>query len=203
MCCEWLNLSYWEAIGQPQLWGTIVGRLITGIVALVSVLIASYMTYRYVLRNNKTSHNTEVKVDRLKREIEALENTWSLLAYMSDKKSNYAILHWTKDSRVPEDKQYFVHFKNLEYFCLKAVNEVFYQRHAGLFLPNTIRDQLFAYRNKVGTLYFWHKDDDTIPEDGLILIKKQSHATELIAMYSQLNTSLKAELDKRYEHMSV
>ena len=161
------------------------------------------LAHDLAVKQEELTHNTAIRTDRLRREITALEDVWGLLAYMSDKKSDKAIIHWQKDRSTGGETLYFFHFKNLEQFCLHEVSEVFYQRHAGLFISNEVRDLLYGYRTLAITFYFAHKNDSAIPEDSLIRINKSEQAEKLKKIYDDLNRLLREELNQRYAALTV
>lgn len=195
----WLSLPYWEKVGHPEGWATLAGGLLAALGTVVSVGIAAYLTYRYTRLHSKAAHNTEVRMDRLRREISALEQIWELLAYMSFRESKQAILLWREDKASGEPKQYFVNFENLKVFLLERISEVVYQRHAGLHLPHSIRDRLFDYAGSLMGLYLRYKD---APEGKAgappILLANPHLIDKLQKAYHELNKSLKEELENRY-----
>ncbi len=70
--------------------------------------IAAYLTYRYTKKQSEAMRKTQLDVDRLRREIDALENLWALLAYMSFAESRYAIVRWRKNTQ--GKNEYFFHW---------------------------------------------------------------------------------------------
>lgn len=164
------------------------------------------LTHQYALEQNKTAHNIAVRSDRLKREISALEAIWGLLIYMSTKKSNKAIIHWESKRGKGGKKEisYFFHYRNLEYFLLHALSDVFYQQHAGLFIPSDIRDQVYGYRASAAIFYFDVQRKKTeIPENSLLPIIQSEQAKQLERIYHELNQRLREELKERYQALEV
>lgn len=192
------SLFGWLGSLSVDNWLGLLGSVLSALVALAGIWIAATLAHDYAVRQARLTHNTTIRSDRLKREITALERVWALLAYMSDKKSAKAIIHWRKDSQSGGGKEYCFHFGNLEQFCLREVNEVFYAQHAGLFISAEVRDLLYGYRAVAMGFYFAHKDDASIPEDQLIRIEKPEQAEKLKAIYDDLNSALRTELDERY-----
>ncbi len=161
------------------------------------------LTYKFALRQSQIQHNKAIRTDLLRREINALEAVWTLLAYLSDKKSAKAIIHWKRNSQAGTT-QYFYHFANLEYFMLHALSEVFYQQHAGLFISDQLRDLLYAYRSVVAGFYFpHHKTADSEAEPELTLIKKPEQVEKLKSIYTALNACLREELKQCYQRLQV
>ena len=113
--------SYWNDGLDASQWVALGGSVLSALVTVVAVGIAAYLAHNYAVRQGKLTHNTTIRADRLRREIKALEDVWGLLAYMSDKKSDKAIIHWQKDRSTDGETLYFFHFKNLEQFCLREV----------------------------------------------------------------------------------
>lgn len=197
--------TYWNDGWTTSEWLS----LFSSIVSLIGIGLAAWLAHRYNQRQAQTAHEhnqqqaksaylTTVRADRLRREIKALEDVWTLLAYMSDQKSDKAIIHWLHQRKTGEDKQYFFHFDHLQQFCLHEVSTMFYQRHAGLFISNEIRDLVFAYRRIAMGFYMEHYQDKELPENRLILIKNAEQAKKLKDMYDKLNTRLRQEMEARY-----
>lgn len=192
------SLGSWFGSLSIDNWLSLIGSILSALVALAGIWIAATLAHDYAIRQARLTHNTTIRSDRLKREIAALERVWALLAYMSDKKSGKAIIHWHKDSKSGNGKEYLFHYGNLEQFCLHEVNEVFYEHHAGLFISGEVRDLLYGYRAVAMGFFFAHKDDANIPEDQLIRIEKSEQAEKLKAIYDDLNSALRKELEGCY-----
>lgn len=206
MCSSWLDLGFLKDINHPEAWATIVDGILAALGTVLSVAIAAYLTYRYTRKHSDATHNTAIRVDRLRRDIDALESLWELLVYMSLGESEQAIVRWREDRQQGVNKHYFVHYGNLQQFVLKHVSEVFYQRHAGLHLPAHIRDQLFEYKGSLMGLYFRYKDeydDSRIAENPLILLDNPNPIEKLRCAYDNLNEDLKTELETRYQQLSA
>lgn len=202
----WFTPAYWDAMGHPQAWASIIGRLVAALATVLGVLIAAYLTYRYALKKERITHNTEVHVDRLKREIAALESAWTLLAYMSQRKNQHAIVHWEmqRGEGGKKDKRYFYHFENLERYCLTAHSDVVYAQHAGLFISKDIRDRVNGFRALVGTLYMDHlRTNPAVTDSGLYPIRKKEQAEKMAQCFDDINAALRQELEQRYKALEV
>ena len=202
MNLDWISFSYWDSIKHPEAWGGVFTGLATIAIALatvIAVIVAAIMAYRHTKKLAAATHNESIRHDKLQRKIKALEDIWSLLAYMSPQRSQSAIIQWSKRKG---KKIYFFHFDNLERFFMQEVSQVFYKRHAGLHISKEIRDQVFEYLHKAGVLYFCHHDKNNHPADSLIELKEQSKAKELINIYHSLNHNLKQELEDCYQQLS-
>lgn len=174
--------------------------------SLLSIALGGFVAYYFNRKHSINTHNTTIRIERLRHEINALEKIWELLAYMSSAESELNILQWREDKKNGVPKQYFVHFGNLRQFVLKEVNAVFYQHHAGLHLPNDVRKQLFDYQGSLFGLYFKYKDeynDAKIAENPLILITNQKLIDKLEAAYDDLNAELKKALAVRYQQLLI
>lgn len=203
MCCAWLWADYWESIGHPEAWGGILAALFAASATVLSVVIAALLTYYFTRRQSANTHNAHIDADRLRRRIDALEHVWGLMGYMSQQRSDVAIIRWQRDRKVSNKKQYSFHFGNLERFYLHEVSQVFYKHHAGLHLPAAIRDQVFGYLHEVAKLYFRHKDDAGVSADTVIAVESDAFAEDLQVRYQQLNKDLRAALDVAYKELSV
>lgn len=139
---------------HPQVTASIIGNALNGLAVFGSVCVAAWLTYRYNRRHSKQAHNTEIKVTRLQRDIDALEKTWELLAYMSFNESDKTIIRWQRPAGgAKKDTEYFIHIKNLKTFIRRELHSIIYKQHAGLFLPVKIKEQLFQYRSTLMQLY--------------------------------------------------
>lgn len=202
MCNSWTSLDYWQSIGHPEAWVGILTAAATFAIALATVLaviVAAFMSYRYAKKQSIAQQNELIRQDKLKRKIKALEDVWGLLAYMSQQRSKYAVILWEKDKKKGGEKKYLFHFENFERLFMQKVSDIFYQQHAGLHLPEAIREQVFGYLHAAAFLYFPLKNQKSEREDGLFEIEKPEIAENLKTIYDQLNNDLKQELDKTYK----
>lgn len=180
-----------------------ITSLVVAVLGFFGIALGAYLAYRFALRQSRIQHNKAIRTDLLRREIDALESVWALLVYLSDKKSAKAIIHWQRDSKAGTT-QYFYHFANLEYFMLHGLSEVFYQKHAGLFISKEVRDLLYAYRSVVAGFYFSHrKAAEGEPEPALTLIEKPEQVEKLKSIYAELNACLRADLERCYQRLQV
>lgn len=200
---DYFTQSYWEAQQQPETWAILVGNLSLAIatifIALATffgVVYAAKKTFRYTQKHSKNVYETQFKVERIRREIDALEKIWELMDYISLNESEKSIVIVREKSG--EDKVYYFHYANLKDFYLKQSTEAFYKHHAGLHLPNKIRDLLFDYQRNLKRFYFSEMDNSE-PEDGLIKFEKVEYAEKLIALNDKLHEALKAELKEKYD----
>lgn len=200
MCCSWLKPGYWIDLNHPEGWSIIMGGLLTAAGAVISVGVAAFLTYRYSKKHSNEAHNTQIKVDRLRRDIDALEKLWELLAYMSFVESDYAIVRWRLNADGVKEHEF--HWGNLARFIGKEVGVAFYRQHAGLYMPGNIREQLFAYRGSLIGLYLRYENRD-IPENLWIKLENQQLIKTLDEAYHELNKTLREELDLRYRMLSI
>ncbi len=76
-----LHAIYVFCKSHPEATASIIGNGLNALAVFGSVCVAAWLTYRYNCRHSKRAHNTEIKVTRLQRDIDALEKIWELLAY--------------------------------------------------------------------------------------------------------------------------
>lgn len=134
----------------------------------------------------------------MRREIDALERIWGLLAYMTYGENADAIVRWREDRQ--KNRTYYLQLASLRRFILAAMPDAFYRNHAGLHLPTTIRDELFDYVGSVMGLYLRYEDTD--PETAEpIALTKPALIDKLRGHYNSLNASLRAALQERYRAM--
>ena len=207
--------TYWNDGLDAGQWVTIATSASSVVVTLIVAVIAARLAHRYAVRQaqiahdnqlaqNRMVHNTTVQTDRLRREIAALEQVWALLAYMSDKKSDKAIIHWQTERQGQQKViHYSFHPPLLKTFVLQKTSDVFYQQHAGLFISEAVRDLIFAYRAILMGFYMAHQTDIDNGCSELINITNPEQAEKLKNIYTQLNALLRQELDQRYAKLHL
>lgn len=188
-------------LGKPEVLSALLSGLVGALGTIISVGIAAYLTYRYTRRHSAIQHNTGIQVEQLRREIDALEKVWALLAYMTERESGTAILRW----RQPRggDKTWYVQFENLKAFLLTRLSETFYTGHAGLHLPQAVGNQLFEYHAILMGLYLRYADTDWNGAEPLIVLENPELIDKLRSAYHTLNATLRDELAERYRLLSV
>lgn len=213
---NYLTLDYWQTLNHPEAWSNIMIALATlgiALTTLFGVIIAAWITNRFSKNQAKRRLETQSKIDRLKREIDALEKIWSIMQYITLFESKHAILRWRdpkKDKSIKnaaekneksEKRKYFIQFQNLQDFLLIASMDAYYAQHAGLHLPNHIRDLLFEYQGSLMGFYFANKDKEDLPEDNLIEVKNKYLSDKLKQLSTKLNNGLKTAMEERYQQM--
>jgi hypothetical protein len=198
LCAKSANcLDLW----QPETLAAVLGGLLGLIGTVLSVGIAAYLTYRYARKHSASQHNTEIRVEQLRRQIDALETIWELLAYMTDRESGCAIVRWRKGR--DGSKTFYFDFENLKVFLLSKVSETFYTRHAGLHIPSAISAQLFEYHSILMGLYLRYADAPPGPGGPPIVIENPELIEKLQSAYRGLNAALREELASRYRLLSI
>ena len=182
-------------------WQAIMISGITGLVTFLSVALAAYLTYRFTTKHSHATHNTAIKADRLKRQVNALENMWELLAYTSVGEGERNMLRWRKDKQ--GNKQYFIHYDNLKAFLTQELGRAFYAEHAGLYLSCTIRDDFFEYRRILMGFYLRYEKDEKVVLNPLIELKNEDLAKKISCKYNELNKAIKDELDTLYNNLKI
>jgi len=182
-------------------WQTFISIGITGLVALLSVAWAAYLTYLFTKKHSHAAHNTSIKVDRLKRQVMALENMWELLAYTNIGEGEHAMLRWRKDKE--GNKKYTMHYGNLKAFLTQKLGSAFYSQHAGLYLSASIRDMFFEYRRILMGFYLRYEKDKLVEKEPLIELQNAELAEKISAKYNELNKAIKDELDTLYQDLKL
>lgn len=200
---KWFSISHWEKLGELDAFAAISVGLVTAAITLVSVIFAAWLAYRYTRRQNRLAHNVQINADLLKRKIDALEKVWTLLAYMSDRESDYAIFFWRLKKDNPDKKDYFMHIGRLRELLRVKIGEVYFMQHAGLFLPHEVRDLLFAYANKLMGLYLPYESRVITLENCIEPLKSERLYLELNDINTSLREAIKEELSKSYEQLKV
>ena len=198
MSLLWTSLDYWIKQQHPEGWAILVGGLLTALGTLIAVIIAAFLTHRYTLQQKRLAHNTSIRADILKRRIDALENLWSLLSYISFAESETAIVRWREEKK--GERKYYVQIGNLRRFILSEVSQTIYKKSAGLHIPKHIRDDFFDYQGSLMGLYMRYQDE---PDDALIQIKNPKLINKLRDAYQHLNKVLKTELNHCYQQQTM
>ena len=191
-----LTIEYWNGMQHPEAWAALVGGGLMALCTLLSVAVAAWLTYKFSLKNNRRAHDAAIKADRLRREIDALEKMWGLLACMSMSESGLAIFRWREDKE--KRKAYFFHHGRLCHFVLFDISEVFYRHCGGLYMPVFLRDLFFEYKSQLMGLYIRYEKKRNLDNDSWIEIKNKHLIKRLQAIYNDLNNGLRDELDHRY-----
>ncbi len=197
---SWLTLDYWTKINHPEVWDVIVGSLLTGFFTLISAAVAAFFAYRFALRHSRILHNTAIKTDRLRREIDALEKIWGLLAYIAPNENEKNIIRWRKYP--DKEKVYFFHYGNLSRYLQTEISQVIYGECGGLYMPAKIKDPFFKIKSSLMGIYIRYEDDKNINEDSLLPIENPELIKLLTTSYQDLNEMIKAELEQRYNHLT-
>jgi hypothetical protein len=165
--CYWLQAlppnssSFWLL---PNIW-----TLATPVAAVV----VAWLTYRYAVK--KMHKETIVQLQRLKyeRKLQALEGCWKLLLHTTEVENGQHILTWQRTGGVTT---WYLNKAQADHF-IKALAMYFYGSGLGIYLPATIKEPLFTYRN---VLY------------GFLLREQQNTATEVQVQNEQLVDQLKS-----------
>lgn len=177
----------------------ILSAVITVIGAVIAVTIGARYAYRHAREHNRRAHTVAMQVDRLRREIDALERVWGLLAYMTLGENALAIVSYREDAQ--QRRTYCVNVENLRQFVRQALPQAFYADHAGLYVPKEIRDRLFDYNGSLIGLYLRYEHQDAAEAAGPVTLENPHLIDKLRAGYDDLNRELKAALEQRYAEM--
>ena len=176
-----------------------ISGVLTAIATVTAVMVAAWFAYRHAREHSQRAHMAAIRVDRLHREVDALERIWGLLAYMTFGENDSAIVHWRED-RQEKHTTYYVNMTNLRRFILTEMPAAFYTQHAGLHLPKDIRDQLFDYAGSLMGLHLKYEKVDPANAEPIAL-KNQQLIDKLRNAFDSLNASLKAAVEQRYLQM--
>ncbi len=192
------DLAHWLGGIDPTITASWIAGALTALGTVLAVIVAARYAYKHAREHSKREHNAAINVDRLRREIDALERVWGLLAYMTYGENADAIVRYREDRQ--KNRTYYLQLANLRRFILTAQPNAFYAQHAGLHLPKAIRDELFDYVGSVMGLYLRYEDVELVTAEPIALIKP-ALIDKLRAHYHTLNAALKAELEQRYRQM--
>lgn len=189
------NISTW-VLQEPDLsqWGKIWPELIKGLLALAGIGFASWLAYRFALKQKKKENSILLEKVLYEKKLQALEACWALLAYLSDTENPKSIIVWIKQNGSP--KQYFLRKEQAMQF-MNALPNVFYDQGNGVYVEKETKELLFKYRSGVYSILLATKDDDK-PEikkevaEGLI----QIHRKLIENITPQIKNIVKLETEK-------
>lgn len=158
-----LQLDYWNTLSKPEAWASLMAGLATAGATLIAVIVAAWLTHRYNKKHHQHSLQLAHNIDQLKREMDALEAVWQLLAQMGDGENAQTLLLWRKPPKL--DEYHCFIYPRVERFLMHDLPQVFYQQKAGLYLPSDIKTTLFDYAGSWYGLYFRYKQRMSVADD--------------------------------------
>ncbi len=189
-----------KKIDSPDLWTVFVNSLPSGFFTFISAALAAFLAYRFAVKHSKILHNTTIKGDRLRREIDALEKIWGLLIYIAPNENEKSIIRWRN---IPNnEKAYFFHYGNLCWYVKAEVSQVIYREYSGLYMPEKIKEPFFSLKNILMEIYIRYENDESINEDSLIPVENPEFVKVINARYQYLNMKIKDELEQRYKRLT-
>jgi hypothetical protein len=183
---------------DPAITASWISGALTALGTVLAVIFAASYAYRHAREHSRREHETAIRVDRLRREIDALERAWGLLAYMTFAENDAAVVRYREDQH--KHKTFYLNLDNLRRFIRSEMRNAFYTEHAGLHLPNDIRDELFEYQGSLIGLYIKYENEPA-GDARMIELKSQRLVDKLRDHYHKLNTMLRAALEQRYVEM--
>lgn len=143
----------------------------------------------------KKQKEAELKMNvtqsRYQAKIEACKAVWGLLAYMSERENEKTVfvLRGTQENtikhlRVPQAEEF-----------LKILPEVFYRQGHGIFLPSSIKEDLYNFRRQIFTLLEKEKIRNG-NENELITLNNDHLWSEINNIRDRISKTLKDEILK-------
>jgi hypothetical protein len=194
------DLATWLSGIDPTILNAWIIGLCTAFGTVLAVIIAARYAYRHARDHNQRAHTAAMRVEKLHREIDALERIWGLLAYMTFGENDCTIVHYREDKE--KNRTYYIRYANLQRFVLGALRQAFYTDHAGLHIPTNIRDMVFDYNGSMIGLYLRYEKAEPSVREAPIAVKNAKLIDKLRDSYDSLNQALRDELQARYEKMS-
>jgi hypothetical protein len=157
--------------------------------ALLPVALVAFAAWlAHYLTLKRMRHETFVQMERQQhgRKLAALEGCWKLLLYTTDVENGHNLLQW----RQPPggERQYLIHRGQGQRF-IKELGLFFYGSGLGIYLPASVKDPLFAYRN---ILYGFLLKEGGKGDDP-VAVQNKEMAAKLLALHQTLLDVLKNE----------
>jgi hypothetical protein len=157
-------------------------------------LIAVYVAYRYAIRQMKKETHIQIEREKYKRTMDALQDCWKLLAFMTTTENEKSILTWQQNP--DQTKTYFLNKANAQGF-IDGLASFFYGTGLGLYLPQNIRPLLFEYR---GVLYGFLLKESNNPSPKIV-VNNPEMITKMTSIYDDLVKKLREELNTQDPEM--
>ncbi len=168
------------------------------ITIVVSVILAAWLGFWFACKQMRINTKIRIQQDFNRRQANALEHAWQLLAYLSKNENQYSLIRWERQT-VNGQKQdkYYLDQPNARQFIDQTLPEVFYLKHAGLYWDNELKEQLFQCRSQLYGIMLKTKKPDT-PK---ILIENDEIRQTVYQTYDMLNIKLRQEIIQLYQKM--
>ena len=152
---------------------------------ILSVPLSIWLTYRYALKQKDREPYAALRVAKHQRLLDALQQCWGLLAYMSETENSRSVVVW---ERAGSTTRYYIRFAQLSDF-LAQLEQLFYTGGHGLYLSKEIKQLLFEYRSQLYGFALKHGH----PQTGREEIQNAELAQRLFALYDELGFQIRAQ----------
>ena len=152
---------------------------------ILSVPLSVWLTYRYALKQKDREPYAALRAAKYQRQLDALQQCWSLLAYMAETENSRSIVVW---ERTGSTDRYYIRWAQLAEFR-GQLEQLFYTSGHGLYLSKEIKQLLFEYRSQIYGLALKHGHPATGREE----IRKVELAKRLYAIYDSLVFQIRAQ----------
>lgn len=165
-------------------WNFDVAIKMATLLVTVSVAVLVAFLNRFNMRYESREKQNRFKMDK---QVEAGMAFWALLAYVTDKENEHAILLWTQEKDSKEKQWYFQKNKAKEF--INKLSEYNYEKGHGFFLSPQTREHFYKYRS---ILYGICLKENNTSEDKVKI--KREVAEEMLRMYERMNKALRDEI---------
>jgi hypothetical protein len=164
-------------------------NLLIANVSGIFILLTGYLAYRFALKQLRKETYIQIERAKYTRFIEALENCWKLLSFMTTVENKEAVLFFIREKSTKDDT-WFINQDNAKKY-IEDLNAFFYKTGLGIYLPKSVKEPLYEYR---GILYGFSLVNKNNAESN-IKVENEKMRTRMAKIYEELNFALKTELD--------
>lgn len=160
----------------------------------LATILAVFIAYRYAISQMRKETHIQIEREKYKRTMDALQDAWKLLAFMTPTENEKSVLTWQQNP--DKTKTYFLNKTNAQNF-IDSLASFFYGTGLGLYLPQSIRPKLFEYRSILYGLLL--KEANNISSK--IEVNNQEMIKKITRIYDDLVKVLREELDSKTPEM--
>lgn len=144
---------------------------IQSLMLALSVVGTAYFAYLFAVKKLRRETPLLIEREKYNRTLNALQQCWTLLAYMSEVENDKSILIY-QQPKGSKERTYYLRRQQADSF-MKLLPDLFYTQGHGLYLPREVRPLLYQYRAQLYGILLREKNDtqQSIKLDNAEMIK--------------------------------
>lgn len=170
--------------------------IFSSLLGYIGIVAAAYLAYRYALKQLYVQAHIQIEQDLNRRRADALQQAWQLLRYLSPHRNASSVIECTREPD-SEKKLYTLNTANTLEFIDHALPEAFYNQQAGLYWQRTHKEKLFKCCTMLHVI-LRHARQANSPLPSHLPLNPLNVAEEIYRLYSQLNDTLRADIEAVY-----